>query len=158
MESRSKYFPTKSGHCHIYSDRIEITSAASLPRILAKRGIQRVAMLYFLLLLVFAIATGISVWIENYFLVAFFAIAWIFSLVSIWQNRNISAASVIDRKHIQKVTYQEAIEGVSRASFSVYFQSKNQVLKRQILLPSIMHNGRMVAQSAYQMFKEEGLI
>lgn len=158
MESRSKFFPTKSGQCHIYPDRIELISSSGLDRMLAKRGVQRMVVIYFILLIVFGIAIGISLWINNYFLVAFFAIAWMFSLVSMWTNRNVSAATYIDRKHIERIDYEEAVPGQSRASFTVYFRPKKQLLRRKILLPSILHNGHMVAQSAYYMFKDEGLL
>ncbi|RMG23236.1 MAG: hypothetical protein D6730_14870 [Bacteroidetes bacterium] len=158
MESRSKFFPLKSGQCHIYPDRIEIISDHALGRLLAKRGIQRVAVIYLLWLLAFSVAIWVSFFIENYFLVVFFSIAWLFCLYAMWRNRRVSTASVIDRKHIRKVTYQEAIPGTARASFTIYFQPGKQLLQRKILLPSILQNGQMVAQSAYYMLKDEGLI
>lgn len=158
MENRTKYFPIKGGTCYLHPDRVEIISNHFVGRLFSRKGLNRVAVLYFLSLIAMTAAILLSLWIENYFLVAFFAVCWMVSLFSIWQSRTRSLAAVIPRKAIEQIAYKEAVEGVSRGQFIIHFRSGKQLLTRKILLPSALNNGKAVAQSAYYMFKEEGML
>ena len=162
MEVKAKSFPTKNGYCHIYTDRLEEERndfSGKLYTWLSKKGIKRAWFLYFLLLFVLIIAAAISYYVlENYFLAIFFATAAVMDLFAIWRNRNIFISPIVPRNQIQSVIYHQAVPGVSRASFEVFFKPKKRIQKKFIYLPLAQKGGKQVAQSVYYMMKEEGLI
>ena len=161
MRTGPKSFPTKNGLCQLYSDRIEINvngAFGKLMRWLFGRGFKSMSVIYGLLFIGFVASTTIALIIENYFLAFFFIIFGLVSLYALWINRNVSIAPVIQRKEIEKVVYNEAIQGVSRASFDIYFKPEGRMLKRKIYLPSLMQKGAEVANSAYWMMRDEGLV
>ena len=164
MEPRTKSFPLRSGYCHIYPDRIEIEQrsvAGKLLHSLLKKGSKRVFWIYGFLTLLFLIATLIAFSLTNYFLVLFFLVAAIFSLVNQFQKRLVSLATYIPRNQIQQVVYNPSVKGERRASFSIFFQPEpeKQVLQRDLLLPgSYQQRGEMVEQSAYYLMRDAGFL
>lgn len=161
MRSGSKSFPTRNGECQIFSDRIEFHERGLGGRLglwLYKKGFKRVAILYALLFVAFALAFFISLWIENYFLAFFFFGASLMDLYAVWTNRQLSLTPLIIRKDIQEVIFQKAIEGKARASLEVFFEEGGNVYKKKVSLPSLMHNGAAVENSAYWILRDEGFI
>ena len=161
MRTGPKTFPSKNGLCQLYSDRIEINvngAFGKLLRWLYGKGFKSMSVIYGLLFVGFIAATAIAFLIDNYFLAFFFVVFSLVSLYALWINRNVSIAPVIQRREIEKVVYHEAVQGVSRASFDVYFRPEKRLLKRKIFLPSLMQNGAEIANSAYWMMRDEGLV
>lgn len=154
MENLSRSFPIRNGQCHIYEDRLEIRTGG----LIEKMGIKRLFLPYLLLMLAFALAMLVSVWIVNYFLAAFFGSAMLFSLYFLWTHRSLSVASVIPRDQIESIEYHPAIPGQARASFQIWFRPKRKRLYREVFLPGSSSEGAIIAQSAQAMFREEGLL
>ena len=161
MRSGAKSFSIKNGHCYLYADRIEIVRSDVLGRLtqfLFRRGYQRARVLYLLLSLVLAIATVLSLAISNYFLVLFFGIMTLLGLYASQVNRSVSFAPIIPKRSIEKVHYRKAVQGEARAAFIVHFRPENRLLKRIIPLPTRSHNGNSLADAAYWIMRDEGLV
>jgi len=159
MQVNSKSFPLRTGSCHIYPDAIHIRSKG-LPnyfrQLLFRAGFQRYLVLYILLTLGFIISLLIAVGIQNYFLGFFFGIAALFSLRMAWVNRRLSFAPIIEKKQIDQIQYHEAVPGERRAAFTIVFKAGRHTLQRKIVLSG--RKGEMIAQSAYFMMKDTGLL
>ncbi len=159
MEANAKSFPLKRGSCHIYQDSIQIKGkglSSYFSHFFFKRGIQRVAIFYLLLAIAFLASLLLFVSIQNYFLALFFGIAALFSLRLLWMNRKVSFAPLIPKKQIEYISYHPAIPGESRTSFKIVFNSGKGILERKLTLPT--QKGEMIAQSAYYMVKDTGLL
>ena len=154
-------FPTRTGYCHLYADRIEIEINGFTGRLRSWLSGKRLASmwLYYLALSVlFLLSALLALTIENYFLAAFLGVFAVISLVALWIYRRHTFSVNILRDQIDRVEYSPAVEGQSRASFQVYYQPGRYMMQRPILLPGKSQNGASVAQSAYWMMKEEGLL
>lgn len=161
MRSGSKSFPTRNGVCQVFSDRIEFQGnglTGKLSNWLYNKGFKRVSILYGLLFLGFVLALGISLWLDNYFLAFFFFISALLDLYALWLNKDISMTPLIIRRNIHQVNFQQAVEGKARASFEIFFEEEGRNYKRKVSLPSLMQNGAAVANSAYWIFRDEGLL
>ncbi|RMG68090.1 MAG: hypothetical protein D6722_12215 [Bacteroidetes bacterium] len=161
MRGGSKSFATKNGSCHLYPDRIEIENhdlAGRLGAFLYRRGFRRAWVLYLLLALGMALAAASSYLIDNMFLAAFFAILVPVALIGLWTQRSVTYAPVIPRKEIESVVYRPAVKGVSRATFIIFFRPRKRLMQRLIPLPGITQQGTSLADTAYWMMREEGLV
>ncbi|MEZ4775393.1 MAG: hypothetical protein R3D00_19570 [Bacteroidia bacterium] len=161
MQSRARSFPLKNGYCYLFQDHILIERndfTGQILHFLEKRGLRRSWIIYLALLIALVLSALLAVKIENYFLAAFFAAFAFADLFAIWFSRKVSFASNIQREHITAVEYKEAVQGVSRASFTIFFRPKRATLRRTIFLPSIRKGDTQLAQAAYLMMKEEKLI
>ncbi|MEM8889444.1 MAG: hypothetical protein AAGD28_15820, partial [Bacteroidota bacterium] len=65
---------------------------------------------------------------------------------------------LIIRRDIIEVNFQKAVEGKARASMEILFEEEGKKFKKLISLPSLMQNGAEVANSAYWILRDEGLI
>ncbi|MEM6764036.1 MAG: hypothetical protein AAF824_07785 [Bacteroidota bacterium] len=158
---RSKSFPIKNGFCLIYPDKLEINQEdllGKLEKFLYSKGVKTRVLLYMGLVLVLLIAFLISVSIANYFLSAFFLVLSGATVVFLLKNRKLSLATEIIRKNIQQVTYKEPLAGVSRAMFLITFTEEGKTYLKKLQLPPNSQQGQMVAQSAFLMMRDEGLI
>lgn len=161
MRGGSKSFVTKNGHCHLYPDRIEIEHhdiPGRLGAFLYRRGLRRAWVLYLLLSLAMSAAAGASILIENFFLAFFFGVLALAALAGVWTQRNMTYAPVVPRSQIESVVYRPAVTGVSRAAFVVYFRPRRRLVQRLISLPSLTQHGTSLADTAYWMMREEGLV
>lgn len=162
MEFRAKSFPIRSGTCHLYADRLEITFRSFSGTLIGwafRRGLHRVSVVYLLLIIAFLTALGATLYIQNYFLALFFLLAALFSLWMMWTQRKVSFAPVLTRDQIDFAEYLPAVPGQKRASFVIYFTNKKgKRLQRIVYLPSASENGEMIAQSAYYMMRDAGFL
>ena len=159
MQVNAKTFPLRSGSCHIYPDSIHIRGKGAsyfLSRLFYKWGFERSVVFYGLLTISFIACLLLSIGIQNYFLAVFFALAAVFSLRLAWVNRKISFAPVIAKKQITYIEYLPAIPGERRNSFLIVYQNGDRTLHRRLVLPTL--KGEMIAQSAYYMVKDTGLL
>ena len=111
---------------------------------------------YGLVALTFLIFALLFISLQNYFLAVFLAIAALFSLRLAWINRKISFAPFISKKQIEYISYHPAVPGESRTSFQIIYNSGKRTLIRRLTLPT--KKGEMIAQSAYFMVKDTGLL
>ena len=159
MEANVKSFPLKLGSCHIYQDSIQIKGkgiSSLLSRFFFKRGFQRVVLFYGLMALAFLVFALLFISLQNYFLALFLAIAALFSLRLAWINKKISFAPFISKKQIEYISYHPAVPGESRTFFQIVYTSGKRTLIRRLILPT--KKGEMIAQSAYYMIKDTGLL
>ncbi|MEM6631604.1 MAG: hypothetical protein AAF694_18125 [Bacteroidota bacterium] len=159
MQVNAKTFPLKSGSCHIYPDSIQIRGKGLthfLSNLFSKWGFERTVVFYGLLALGFIASSALSIGIQNYFLAVFFGIAALFSLRLAWINRKVSFAPTIPKKQIEYIEYLPAIPGERRNSFLIVYKSGERLLHRNLVLPT--RKGDMIAQSAYYMVKDTGLL
>ena len=159
----AKSFEIKGGTFYILSDRLEISSREWLTKIgswLYTRGLQSAFWLYLGPCLLLLMGTGLSFTLNNYFLTGFLAAASLLMLYYAIARRKYTFASVIFRNEIQSFVYHPAVPGVSRAYFEIQFLPTNssRALRRSVQLPSRMYNGASLADTAYWMVKDEGLI
>lgn len=161
MQSRARSFLLKNGFCYLFHDHILIERkdfAGQILHFLEKKGLSRSWIIYLALFIALVLSALLAVEIENYFLAAFFAAFALADLVAIWLSRKVSFASTIQREHITAVEYKEAVLGVSRASFTIFFRPKRTTLRRTLFLPSLHKGDSLLAHAAYLMMKEEKLI
>ncbi|GAB4415054.1 MAG: hypothetical protein OHK0039_23400 [Bacteroidia bacterium] len=162
MRSAStKSFTTRNGTCHLYTDRIEIHREDLLGRVerwLYSRGMRRAWVLYALLAAALAIACLAAWLIDNYFLTLFFLTLVPVTLYAAWHHRYTSFAPVVLRSEIESVVYHKAVPGVSRAMFVVSYRPRQRLVQRIISLPTLSQQGASVADTAYWMMRDEGLL
>ncbi len=161
MRATTRSFPLREGQCILHHDRIELVHAGLKGWFLAwanKRKLTSMAFWYFMGALGFLFTTLLSVIIDNWFLAFFFFAFALLSVVGSVAYRNLSLRTSIEREFIEDVVFREAVEGVSRASFEVYFRPNKQLRMRKLLLPGKHQQGGQIANSAFWMMKEEGLI
>lgn len=160
-QSGPKSFSLKTGNCYIYPDRIEIQRAdiqGKFFSFMEQRGIHGAYVYYVITFLGLIGATFLTTLIDNYFLAFFFALSSLGALYGLWVNRQISFAQIIPRAQIESVDYAPAVEGVSRATLSILFRPKKRLFKRKLILPNATLQGTSLADTAYWMMREEGLI
>jgi len=166
MRISAKTFSIRSGHCTVYRDRMEIYQNDLSGRVgkwLFKRNIYSAAPFYLLLAFLLFLAGLLSLSIQNYFLLAFLCLAAVLALALFYQNRRRSFVPIIRREQIESLTYREAVPGKARPSFEVLFMpqpEKKPKLKllRQIVLPNSIQKGTRVADTAYWILKDEGML
>lgn len=157
----AKRFPTRYGYCQIFPDRIELVREDATGRLLARlyaRGRHRSLLVYFMLFCGFLLGAAVAILIENYFLFLFLGFFTVISLFGMWENRDVSFASVIPREAIERGAYHPAVEGQARAGFTLWFRKDGRLFRRKISLPSILHHGQSIAEAAVRIMREEGLV
>mgnify|MGYP006268340823 CR=1 FL=1 len=161
MKAGAKSFNLQGGYCYLYPDRVEIQRNDALGRLtqfLSRRGYQRALVLYLLLSLGLALGALTTLLIDNLFLAAFFAILIPFSLGAAWVNRDLSFAPVIPKRSIEQVAYRRAVPGEARAKFVIHFRPDKRRLRRVLAMPPQTHQGTSLADTAYWMLRDDGLI
>jgi hypothetical protein len=161
MRTGARAFNTRYGVCHLLPDRIELSRNDLTGKVVAwlyGKGYERLSVLYISLAVVFFLAALFCILIRNYFLTFFFLIFAGLDLYALRLNRGMSFAPVILRENIESVMYYPAVEGVSRAMFTVIYRNGDRKLLRRISLPGQYQNGDMIAEEALRMMRDEGLI
>lgn len=161
MKPGVRSFTIKGGQCHLYPDRIEIRRSdwvGSLTNFLFRKGYQRAIILYLMLAIGLFLAAVLALLIENYFLASFLLGMGVLAGGTAIVNRDLSFVPVIPKRSIEKTEYRRAIQGEARAAFIIYFRPDRQLLKRVILLPTLTHQGTSLADTAYWMMRDEGLV
>lgn len=161
MRSATKSFAIKDGLCLIYPDRLECQYRGLRGRWLRwanRKGWVGQGGWYVLAALGFLGAVGLSIGINNWFLAFFFVVCALLALAAAWANRHATWQLVIDRKHIERVQYHPPIDGQARGSFLIDYRPGRRLRRRKISLPSLLQGGKEIANSAFWMMRDEGLI
>jgi hypothetical protein len=161
MKPGARAFSIKGGQCHLYPDRIEVRRSDGVGRLtefLFRRGYQRAIILYLLLALGLLLAALLAFSIDNYFLTSFLGAMALIAAGYAWTNRDLSFAPVIPKRSVEATQYRRAVQGEARAAFIIYFRPGKHLLRRVILLPTRTHQGTSLADTAYWMMRDEGLI
>lgn len=164
--TKEKTFRTKTGFCHILPDKIilsrdgiagavaEVTVGNQISRTLILQGIIALGLIYA------AIDSYQHRTLLTFYRPFAFGALSAFLIYNILRSSKNSATPIIERNKIKQVKFKEAIEGLTRSRFEVFFEDeKGRVKKRLILLPgSIMDNQQTETDKALQIMKEEGMI
>lgn len=160
--TKEKKFKTKTGYCHILSDKIVLTKdgvIGSISKIVSGNSIAQVQIINFLISLIAFFVAYYSYQKNEMGNALFFSILGLFIIYSFFISFNNSTNPVIDRQAIKEVKYKKAIPLITRAYFEVHFQDhQNQLKKRLIMLPGSLSNGDQETDKALKIMKEEKLI
>jgi hypothetical protein len=160
--SNEQTFKTKTGFCHILSDKIVLTRdeiIGDIAKVIAENKIPRILIIY----------AGISIGLfyftfDSYkngqiTLTLFFGILGIYLIYGIINSINNSATPIIDRNKIKAVKFRPAISGLTRSRFEVFFETENgKIKKRLIMLPGSLSGGQNETEKALKIMKDEKLI
>jgi hypothetical protein len=161
METEQK-FKTKTGFCHILTDKIvltrdgivgnvaELTTGNNIYRILGIYGIMSVVLLYMAYTKIvkedwieFAICCGIGIYL-------------VYSLI---KSINLSATPIIELNKIKNVEFKPAKKFLTRSYFKVDFeQNDGKIKSRLIMLPGSLNDGTNETEKALEIMKNTGLI
>lgn len=161
MRVSHKSFPLQDGQCIVYPDKLEIEISGvtgGFIRWINRRKLTSVGFWYVMAGVGFFIATVLSAAIDNWFLAFFFLVFVVLCVIASWRNRQASLRTQIPRKMIHTIAYREAVQGQSRARFDIYFKPQSNIRIRRLNLPGRHQQGSQVANAAFWILKEEGLI
>ena len=162
MESNQKIFRTKTGFCHVLSDKIVLTRdgiRGNAAKVMVGNSISRILIIYGVIscgLFYFAYK---SYTIGQIVQTIFFGFLGVFLLYGIVMSINNSSASIIERNKIRNVMFKRAIVGLTRSRFEVLFENEQgKVKKRLIMLPDSLSDGQNETEKALKIMTEAGLI
>lgn len=125
-------------------------TSKSLTRLLVTYGLLAVGAFYF----------SYDAYQEGKFIAFYF-----FGLLGSWLTYGIlislnnSAAPIIERSKIRKVSFKSALIGVTRARFEVLFEDESgKEKKRLIMLPGSLSNGKVETEKALRVMKAKNLL
>jgi hypothetical protein len=160
--NNTKTFKTKTGYCHVLSDKIVLTRdgiVGDLSKVVVGNSITRILVIYGLLslgLLYFAY--------DNYqnnkkVETIIFGLLGLYLIYGIKNSLNNSATPIIERNKIKEVKLKKAVKGLTRSRFEVLFEDENgKIKKRMIMLPGSLSSGDTETQNAIQIFEEEKIL
>lgn len=156
-----KIFKTKTGYCHILSDKIILTRdgiIGNVSQVIVGNGISRILIIYLaiaLMLLYFAF----NAYQENKIVTALFNIVLAgFVMYKLKSSMNYSATPIIERNKIKEVKFIDAKYGAARSRFEVVFEDEKGNLKtRLILLPGSLSYGQVETEKALEIMKSENI-
>lgn len=157
----AKTFRTKTGFCHVTTDRIILTRDSvigNISKVKVGNNVTRILIIYG----VFSIGLFYFAY-DNYVegdttAAVFLGLIGFYLIYGILKSRNNSATPIIERKSIQRVTYNAGTSGLSRPRFEVEFTDNGLIKKRLIMLPGTLTGGRNEADKAVQIMKDEKLL
>lgn len=157
-----KSFKTKTGFCHVSSDKIILTRdgvIGNVAKVTVGNHIARVLIIYggiFLGLLYLAYNSYINGQTFLPILFLFIAGNLVYVLVTSINN---SATPIIDRAKIKQVKFKKAIVGLTRSRFEVLFEDEQgRIKKRLIMLPGSLDDGQKETEKALKIMTDERLL
>src|SRR6188508_2027482 len=139
-----KVFRTKTGFCHVLSDRIILTRNGEIGDISNIEGGNKIApilMIYAALALLNLYQSYIKFQTGDRFFAIIFGIIGLLLVFGIFSSINNSSTPIIERNSIKAIKYKKGIPGLSRSFFEVKFQSEKGILKKRlIMLPGSLNN------------------
>jgi hypothetical protein len=156
-----KKFKTKTGFCHILSDKIILTkdgNIGSVAKDTVGNKIYRILIIYSAFA-IFLLYFAFKAYQEGKIVTALFYSGFSgFLLFKIKQSSNYSATSTIERKKIKEVKFIDAKYGATRSRFEVLFEDENGKIKtRLILLPGSLNDGENETKKALEIMKSENI-
>lgn len=159
---QEKTFKTKTGFCHILSDKIVLTRdgiVGNVAKVTVGNNIAKILIIYG------AITVGLFYFAFEAFQNGqtlqpiLFGLIGIYLIYGIFNSMNNSATPIIDRQRIKDVKFKKAITGLTRSRFEVIFEDESgKIKKRLIMLPGSINDGQNETQKAVEIMKEEQLL
>ena len=157
-----KRFRTKTGYCHILSDKIVLTRdgiIGNLAKVTVGNTISRPLIIYGLFSIVLIYYAFDSFKKEDTVSAIFFMVIAVLFIYGILRSLNNSATPIIERQSIQRIKFIKGLIGLTRTRFEVYFTDNNgKTKKRLIMLPGSLTGGQTETDIAYRIMIEEKLI
>ena len=156
-----KVFRTKTGFCHVTSDKLILTRdgvIGNISKVAVGNNVTRILIIYGLLsigLIYFAYDSFVK---GDMITSLFFGLIGLYLAYAIIRSRNNSATPIIERKDIKSVIYNSGISGLTRPRFEVEFKDNGQIKKRLIMLPGTLKGGQNEGDNAVQILREEKLL
>jgi hypothetical protein len=157
-----KKFRTKTGYCHILSDKLVLTRdgfIGNVAKVTVGNNISRILIVYGI------ISCGLIYFAVDYYkrddiiMVILFALIALYLIYGIFRSLNNSATPIIDRRSIQRIKFIKGISGLTRSRFEVFFiDSNGKVKRRLIMLPGSMRDGQNETIIACKMMSDEKLL
>jgi len=161
MEEQKK-FKTKTGFCHIFDDRIVLTSdgnVENISKLNSTNNINRILIIYGILGCLFSFISYKKFiekdWLD--FIIPFGCVLYL--LYGTVRSRKYSDTPIIERDRIKNIKFYPAKKFLTRAYFKVDFENnKNNIKSRLIMLPGSLSSGLKETNKAYDIMCEQGLI
>lgn len=157
-----RVFKTKTGYCHILSDKIVLTRSGTIGEIsetVVRNGISRILIIYGIISFSLLCFAFIGFKNGDNSMSLFYILAAGYLVYGIAKSINNSTTPVIRRDKIKNVKFNSAKTGSARAYFEIKFEDKNSKLKnRLIMLPGSLNDGKNETEKAVSIMKEENLI
>jgi len=157
-----KTFKTKTGFCHILTDRIVLTRdgvIGNVAKVTVGNNITRILLIYG------AISIGLFYFaFDSYksgqtFQPFLFGLIGAYLIYGIINSLNNSETPIIDRKKIIEIKLKQGRSGLTRSRLEVLFEDENgKVKKRLIMLPGSLTDGQNETETAIKIMTEEKLL
>jgi hypothetical protein len=157
-----KIFRTKSGFCHILSDKIILSRngiRGDFSKVVVGNNISRILIIYTILSCILMYGAYDLYVKGQQFQTMIFGLLGLYLIYGVIRSLNNSATPIIERNKIKNVIFIKAIPGITRARFEILFEDEeSKIKKRVILLPGSLQNGSLETELAVKIMKEEKLL
>ncbi len=157
-----KKFRTKTGFCHILSDKIILTRdgiIGNVAKITVGNGISRTLIIYSVISIFLLYSAYSSFQKGENVSVLFFGLLATFLIYGIIKSINNSASPIIERNKIKGAKFINAKVGLTRSRFEILFEDENGKLKKRlIMLPGSLNDGSNETEKALAIMKSERIL
>ncbi|WP_163409559.1 phosphoribosylaminoimidazolesuccinocarboxamide synthase [Flavobacterium ajazii] len=157
-----KIFKTKTGFCHVLSDKIILTRdgiIGNVSKIIVGNGITKILIIYSGIAIFLAYNAFTSFQNKETVSALFFSLLAVFLIYSISKSLNNSATPIIDRNKIKEAKFINGKTGLTRSRFEIMFEDENGKLKKRlIMLPGSLSDGSNETEKALEIMKSERII
>ncbi len=158
----NKVFRTKTGFCQVSPDKIVLINEGirgQLTDLVYGKDNFRILLFYGMVSMVLLGLFAIYINVGKVFMALPALVLGLVVATKMLKYYNTSAKPIIERRKIQKVEFYRAIHFLRRAHFVVNFTTtKGRKMKRLILLPGVLRQGKDEADKALDIMISEGLI
>ncbi|MDG4717325.1 phosphoribosylaminoimidazolesuccinocarboxamide synthase [Winogradskyella marincola] len=161
METEQK-FKTKTGFCHILTDKIVLTRdgiIGNVAELTTGKSIIRLLIVYGLIATLMIYNAYDDFKNQNWVFFGLYLIGGIYLTYTVFKSKNLSATPIIERNKIKNVEFKPANKFLTRSYFKVEFEQNNGKIKsRLIMLPGSLNDGTNETEKAVGIMKKAGLI
>ncbi len=157
-----KTFKTKTGFCHVLSDKIILTRdgiIGNVSKTVVGNGLSKILIIYSGIALFMFYNAFTSFQNKENSSAILLSLLAVFLIYSIIKSFNNSATPIIERNKIKDAKFINGRTGVTRSRFEIMFEDENGKLKKRlILLPGSLNDGQNEAEKAVEIMKSERII
>lgn len=158
MQVRPQSFPISGGQCKVFSDRVTVEQKSPFILLVNKWFGGKLKPVYAILASILALGAIAGWLIQNYFIAFFLLCFSVYFLFILFKDGESSVKLELLKSQIESVVYMEPVPGKSRGEFEIYFLENEKRYRRKISLATGGKQGLMIAQGAYHIFRDAGLI
>jgi hypothetical protein len=157
-----KKFKTKTGYCHILSDKIVLTRDGIIGNVsknIVGNGISKILIIYSTISIFLLYSAYSSLQKDEKLPAIFFGGIAIYLIYAIFKSINHSATPIIERSKIKNANFINGKVGFTRSRFVLEFEDENGKLKKRlIMLPGSLNDGKNETEKALELMKDEKII